>query len=121
MNYKSMTKAQLIAHILRLETQASVQITACQVTPLHDGHTNGNVRAMASIILGDAIQIRGLRVMHGEHGLFVGFPADPYNTGDEYRNLCAPITRAMRERIESVVITKYNEATKTPTAETVNG
>ena len=110
MNYKSMTKAQLIAHILRLETQASVQITACQVTPLHDGHTNGKVRAMASIILGDAIQIRGLRVMHGEHGLFVGFPADPYNTGDEYRSLCAPITRAMRERIETVVLEHYQNA-----------
>jgi stage V sporulation protein G len=115
MNYKTMTKAQLIAHILSLETQAAVQITSCQVYPFKEGNAQGNVRALASIVLNDAIQIRGLRVMNGEHGLYVGFPMDPFNRGDEFRSLCAPVTRAMREAIDVAVLGKFQQVTAEPT------
>ena len=117
MNYKSMTKAQLIAHILSLETQTAVQITSCQVYPFKEGTAQGNVRALASIVLNDAIQIRGLRVMNGEHGLYVGFPMDPFYRGSEFRSLCAPVTRAMREAIDVAVLGKYQQVT----AESTNG
>lgn len=115
MNYKSMTKPQLIAHILSLETQAAVRITSCQVHPFKEGAAQGNVRAMASIVLNDAIQIRGLRVMNGEHGLYVGFPMDPFNRSDEFRSLCAPVTKAMREAIDVAVLGKYQQVTAEPT------
>ena len=110
MNYKNMTKAQLIAHILRQETQTTLQVTSCQVFLFKDGSTLGSVKALANIVLNDSMQIRGLRVMSGENGLFVGYPTDPFYKGEEYRSVCSPITRQLREHIESVVLEHYQTA-----------
>lgn len=114
MNYKSMTKAQLVAHILSHETQSAMQITSCQVTPFKAGVAQGNVRALASIVLNDSIMLRGLRVMQGEHGLYVGFPV---NRGDEFQSPYAPVTRAMREAIDIAVLGRFQQIT----AESTNG
>lgn len=118
MNYKSMTKAQLIAHILRQETQTTLQVTSCQVYPFKDGPSMGHMKALASIVLNDTLQIRGLRVMDGENGLFVGYPVDPFFKGEDYRTVCSPITRAMREHIETVVLEHYQRSIG---AEVANG
>ena len=67
--------------------------------------------ARASVILNDQFQIRGLRIMEGENGLFVGYPMDPFYNGDDFRSLCFPITRQLRERIEKCVLEKYSAST----------
>jgi stage V sporulation protein G len=56
--------------------------------------------------------------MNGENGLFVGYPTDPFYKGEDFRSVCCPITRALREHIESVVLEHYQRAIGT---ETVNG
>ena len=65
------------------------------------------MKALATIVLNDQIQIRGLRVMDGENGLYVGYPVDPYNRGEDFRSLVIPITRQLREHIENCVLEKY--------------
>lgn len=69
------------------------------------------LKALATIVLNDQLQIRGLRVIDGENGLFVGYPIDKNYNGEEYRTVCLPITRQLREHIEIVFIEKYNEVT----------
>lgn len=118
MNYKTMTKAQLIAYILKLETKNTLEVTSCQVFPFKDSPTLGSIKGLASIVLNDGMQIRGLRIMNGENGLFVGYPTDPFYKGEDFRSVCCPITRALREHIESVVLEHYQRAIGT---ETVNG
>ena len=125
MNYQAMKKADLINHIKQFEAQAqanpSLQVTSCQIFPFREGSSLGNIKAMASIVLSDEIQVRGLRIKHGENGLFVSYPNDPFYKGEDYRSICTPITRALREHIESVVLAKYNEAIAPTTAEESNG
>ncbi len=82
-------------------------VTKVEVFPFVDGAELGNVKGLATIILNDQILIRGLRVMNGENGLFVGFPTDPFFKGDEFRYTVNPITRELREHIESCVLEKY--------------
>lgn len=115
MDYKNMKKADLIAHILKLEARSSMQVTACQVYPFRDGPALGGVKALATIVLDDAMQIRGLRVMAGANGLYVDYPADPFYRGDAFKSICAPITKAMREAIDEAVLGKYKEATSEAT------
>ena len=110
MDYKKMKKADLVAHILRLEAKSSMQVTACQIFPFKDG-PKGTVRGFANIVLNDALQLRSLRIMNSENGLYVGYPTDPFYRGDEFRTLCCPITRAMRETIDNAVLSKYHEVT----------
>ena len=121
MNYQAMKKADLIAHIKQLESHApqggtSLQVTSCQVFPFRCDLSMGKVKAMATIIINDTMQIRGLRVMDGENGLYVGYPVDPFFKGDEFRCVCFPITRAMREHIEAVVLEHYQKAIGTEVA-----
>ena len=82
-------------------------VTAVQVFPFKEGVGMGHVKGLATIVFNDQLMIRGLRVMQGENGLFVGFPVDPFFKGDEFRSICCPMTRQLREHIENCVLEKY--------------
>lgn len=82
-------------------------VTQVQVYPFKEGPSMGKMLAKASIVLNDQLQVRGLRIMEGENGLFVGYPNDPFYKGDDFRSICFPMTRQLREHIENCVLEKY--------------
>lgn len=84
-------------------------VTNVNVFPLAMGQSMSPIKAMVTIVLNDQLLIRGLRVMDGENGLFVGYPNDPFFKGEDFRTICQPITRQLREHIENEVLTKYQE------------
>lgn len=85
-------------------------VTQVQVYPFKETPSMGHVKGMASVVLNDQFQIRGLRIMEGDNGLFVGYPVDPFFKGEDYRSLCFPTTRQLREHIENCVLEKYSAA-----------
>ncbi len=87
-------------------------VTQVQVFPFAETSTMGHVKALAQVVLNDQIVIRGLRVMEGDNGLFVGYPLDPFFKGEELRSLVFPITRTLREHIENCVLEKYQYETR---------
>lgn len=84
-------------------------VTQVQVFPFKEGPSLGKIKALASVVLNDQLQVQGLRVIDGQHGLFVRYPADPFFKGEEMRYVCAPITRQLREHIENCVLEKYQQ------------
>ena len=82
-------------------------VTQVQVYPFEEGPFTGKMLAMASIVLNDQLQVHGLRIMEGENGLFVGYPNDPFYKGEDFRSVCFPMTRQLREHIENCVLEKY--------------
>lgn len=92
--------------------QHKIEVTKVDVYPFKEGAYIGHVKAIANIVLNDQIQVRGLRVMDGENGLFVGYPVDPFYKGEGFRNIVFPITSELRHHIEKSVLEKYDEATK---------
>lgn len=87
-------------------------VTKVQVFPVNKGSNLGHMKGIASVVLNDQLEIRGLRIMDGENGLFVGCPNDPCYKGEDVRSICFPITRQLREHIENCVLEKYQDATK---------
>lgn len=87
-------------------------VTQVQVFPFVETPTMGHVKALAQVVLNDQIVIRGLRVMEGDNGLFVGYPIDPFFKGEDLRSLVFPITRTLREHIENCVLEKYQYETR---------
>lgn len=85
-------------------------VTSVQVYPFKESPSLGHMKAFARIVLNDQFTISGLKVMDGEHGLFVSYPIDPFYKGDDYRQICNPITRQLREHIENCVLEKYQAA-----------
>ena len=61
-------------------------------------------------MLNDQMVIRGLRVMDGVNGLFVSYPLDPFYKGEDFKSICNPITRQLREHIENCILEKYQAA-----------
>ncbi len=92
--------------------QHKIEVTKVDVYPFKEGAYIGRVKAIANIVLNDQIQVRGLRVMDGENGLFVGYPVDPFYKGEGFRNIVFPITAELRQHIEKSVLGKYDEAKK---------
>ena len=86
-----------------------LQVTNVEVYPFKDAVSIAHCKALATIVLNDQFILRGLRVMEGEFGLFVGYPLDPYFKGEDFRSVCNPLTRELREHIESAVLERYNE------------
>lgn len=79
-------------------------VTAVQVFP---DEQLGSIKATATVVLNDQLQIRGLRVIDGSNGLFVSYPVDPFYKGEDFRSVVCPITRQLREHIENCVLEKY--------------
>lgn len=87
-----------------------IVVTAVQVFPFKEGGSLGHMKGLAQVVLNDALTIRGLRIMEGENGLFVGYPLDPFYKGEDFRSIVFPMTRELREHIEHCVLEKYQAA-----------
>jgi stage V sporulation protein G len=83
-------------------------VTNVQVYPFRDGARCGKILGLAMVVLNDQLTIRGLRIMDGENGMFVGYPTDPFYKGEDLRSTVFPLTRALREHIENCVLEKYH-------------
>ena len=92
--------------------QHKIEVTKVGVSPFKEGANIGHVKAIANIVLNDQVQVRGLRVMDGKNGLFVGYPVDPFYNGEGFRNIVFPLTAELRHHIEKRVLEKYEEAAK---------
>lgn len=82
-------------------------VTQVQVYPFQQGPSMGHLLGLATVVLNDQFQVRGLRIMDGENGLYVGYPNDPFYKGEDFRSVCCPMTRQLREHIENCVLEKY--------------
>jgi stage V sporulation protein G len=85
-------------------------VTQVEVYPFQEGPSMGHMKGLATVVLNDQLHIRGLRIMEGEFGLFVGYPVYPFFKGDDFRHLVQPMTRQLREHIENCVLEKYQQA-----------
>lgn len=86
-------------------------VTQVRVFPFKEGPSLGHLKGLAEIIINDQLVVRGLRIMEGVNGLFVSYPMDPFYKGDEFRSICNPISRHLREHIENCVLEKYQQET----------
>tara|TARA_B110000483_G_scaffold226847_1_gene288010 strand:- start:833 stop:1123 length:291 start_codon:yes stop_codon:yes gene_type:complete len=87
-------------------------ITQVQVFPIKE--PQGKLKAFARISLNDALQLTGLRIYEGTHGLFVSYPNDASYKGEDYKQVYYPVTSELRKHIEETVLTEYeNESVQT--------
>ena len=77
-----------------------------RVYPLKE--PQGNLLAMIRDISYREAVTRGLRVMDGKNGLFVSMPQAKNGKG-EWRDICYPISKEVREALNGAVIHGYHE------------
>ena len=101
-----MTQENIKANEEKKNEPKTLEVTQVQIFPFKV-QSLGSIKAIASITIEDQFVVRNLRVVDGCNGLFVGYPNDPFYKAEETRNICFPITRALREHIENKVLAKY--------------
>ena len=84
-------------------------VTQVDVSVFKQGAYLGKLRGFATIVLNGQLQIRGLRIMDSENGLYVGYPTDLF-CREDFQHMVLPMTRALREHIENCVLEKYQAA-----------
>lgn len=69
----------------------------------------GKMKAVVSITIDDEFVIHDIKVIEGEKGLFIAMPSRKATDG-EYRDIAHPINSQTRDRIQTMILEKYEEA-----------
>ncbi|MDD3221847.1 MAG: septation protein SpoVG [Clostridia bacterium] len=69
----------------------------------------GKMKAVVSITLDNEFVVHDIKVIDGEKGLFIAMPSRKAADG-EYRDIAHPINSETRERIQSIILEKYEIA-----------
>ena len=67
----------------------------------------GNTRATASLTIGGAFAVHGIKVISGQKGDFVSMPS--YKSGDSYKDIFHAVTADVREQMNDAVMKAYEQ------------
>ena len=68
----------------------------------------GKLKAVVSITMDEEFVVHDIKVIEGEKGLFIAMPSKKAVDG-EYRDIAHPINSDTRERIQDIILTKYEQ------------
>lgn len=69
----------------------------------------GKMKAVVSITLDNEFVVHDIKVIEGEKGLFIAMPSRKAGDG-EYRDIAHPINSETRDKIQSIILEKYELA-----------
>ena len=68
----------------------------------------GKMKAVVSITIDNEFVVHDIKVIEGEKGLFIAMPSRKAADG-EYRDIAHPINSTTRDRIQTLILDKYQE------------
>lgn len=68
----------------------------------------GKMKAVVSITIDDEFVVHDIKVIEGEKGLFIAMPSRKATDG-EYRDIAHPINSGTCDRIQTIILEKYQE------------
>ena len=70
---------------------------------------DSRMKGIASVLLDDEFAVHDIRIIEGTKGLFIAMPSRKAADG-EYRDIAHPINSDTREKIQSIILEKYETA-----------
>ena len=68
---------------------------------IHSIRPSDSIKGTASVNINGAFAVRGIKIIEGSNGLFVSMPS--YKAGNEYKDICFPITQECRKQLHDAV------------------
>lgn len=78
-----------------------------------NNNENSNIKAFASINIGGAFAIHGIKVIESQKGMFVSMPSNSYKDSNgkiKYNDIFHAITKEARNQLNDEVIKAYENA-----------
>lgn len=82
-----------------------MQITDVRVRKVEK---EGKMKAVVSITIDEEFVVHDIKVIEGEKGFFIAMPSRKAADG-EYRDIAHPINSGTRDRIQTIILDKYQE------------
>ena len=79
---------------------------------------SNKMKAIVSITIDDEFVLHDIKVVDGEKGLFIAMPSKKTADG-EYRDIAHPIKTATRNRIQKMILDRYEKELEKEPAEDV--
>ena len=79
-----------------------------KVNPLSE--SSGNVEALVTVIFNRKFAVNGIRIVNGANGKFIAMPSQKKSNagaGDEYVDVCYPVTKEFREMLYENIFRAY--------------
>ena len=70
--------------------------------------SEGKMKAIVSVTFDNEFVVHDIKVIEGEKGLFIAMPSRKATDG-EYRDIAHPINSGTRDRIQTIILEKYQE------------
>ena len=85
-------------------------VTSVRVSLVPKAYAGGNGRLLAGVVvvLDDCFAVHGIKIIAGDHGLFVSFPSIKCRDG-VFNNIAHPLTKECRNHMEEVIFKAYRE------------
>ena len=100
-----MTVACGIAMCVRVKGVIQMQITDIRIRSVEK---EGKMKAVVSITIDDEFVVHDIKIIEGEKGMFIAMPSRKAADG-EYRDIAHPINSGTRDKIQTLIIDKYQE------------
>jgi stage V sporulation protein G len=81
-----------------------MEITQVRVFPVDED----KLKAFASIIFDDCFVVSDIKVIDGNHGMFISMPSKKRRNGT-FRDIAHPLNNETRKRIEDCILGRYYE------------
>ena len=91
---------------VRVKGVIQMQITYISIRSVEK---EGKMKAVVSITIDDEFVVHDIKIIEGEKGMFIAMPSRKAADG-EYRDIAHPINTATRERLQSMILSKYQES-----------
>lgn len=71
--------------------------------------STGKMKAVVSITIEGVFVVHDIKVIEGDKGMFIAMPSRKDGDGG-YRDIAHPLNQETREMLQSMILTKYEEA-----------
>lgn len=83
-----------------------MQVTDVRVRKLTK---EGKMRAVVSVTFDNEFVVHDIKIIEGEKGLFIAMPSKKATDG-EYRDIAHPINSETRDKLQQIILEKYEES-----------
>ena len=102
-----MQQSEYRSYILYGKTKGAAKMNITDVR-VRKVAKEGKMKAVVSITIDEEFVVHDIKVIEGEKGLFIAMPSRKATDG-EYRDIAHPINSATRDRIQRIILDKYDE------------
>ena len=90
---------------VRVKGVIQMQITDIRIRSVEK---EGKMKAVVSITIDDEFVVHDIKIIEGEKGMFIAMPSRKAADG-EYRDIAHPINSETREKIQGIILQKYEQ------------